>query len=120
MDQNPRPRPLSVTLIGWGLIAAGLVGFGYHVTHFTTQGPFQYGLAWVCLLRLVAIAGGAFLLRGRNWARWLTLAWIAYHVILSALHSVSQTVTHAVLLAVVAYFLLRPPVSAFFRRSPPR
>jgi hypothetical protein len=39
----------------------------------------------------------------------------AYHVILSAFHSVSETIAHAALFAVVAYVLLRPKASAYFR-----
>lgn len=110
-------RPLSVTIIGWLFIAAGLVGLTYHITEFTAQGPFQYNLVWVLVLRLLAIFCGAFILRGSNWARWLLLIWIAYHVVLSAFHSVSELVMHSVLLAVVAYFLFRPRASAYFRRD---
>ena len=57
------------------------------------------------------------MLRGRNWARWLLLIWIAYHVILSGVHSLSQLVVHGLLFAVVAYFLFRPRASAYFRGS---
>jgi hypothetical protein len=57
------------------------------------------------------------MLRGRNWARWLLLAWIAYHVALSAFHSLSGVVTHALLFMVIAYFLFRPQVSEYFRRT---
>jgi hypothetical protein len=56
-----------------------------------------------------------FMLRGCNWARWLLLVWIAYHVILSAFHSLSELVMHSLLFALVAYFLLRPQASAYFR-----
>ena len=36
---------------------------------------------WVGLTELLAILSGVFMLRGQNWARWLALAWIAFHVI---------------------------------------
>jgi hypothetical protein len=55
------------------------------------------------------------MLRGHNWARWLILVWIAYHVVLSALHSVSEVVVHGLLFVVIAYVLFRPRVSAYFR-----
>ena len=35
------------------------------------------------LTELLAMVSGAFMLRGHNWARWLALAWIIFHVILS-------------------------------------
>ena len=31
------------------------------------------------IIRVAAIVGGAFMLRGHNWARWLVLAWIGFH-----------------------------------------
>ncbi len=34
------------------------------------------------------------MLRGSNWARWLALAWIAFHVFLSFLHSWQQVLVH--------------------------
>ena len=59
-------RPLSVTVIGCIFVAAGVIGLAYHVTEFKTERPFEYGLVWVSLLRLLAIPGGVFVLRGNN------------------------------------------------------
>ena len=117
--KTPRNRPLSVTLIGWLFVAAGVVGLVYHAGEFRSQGAFQYDLVWVSLVRLLAIVGGVFLLRGRNGARWLVTAWMAYHVVLSAFHSPAELAVHAVLLAVITYFLFRRPASNFFRGAGP-
>jgi hypothetical protein len=108
-------RPLSVTVIAWLFIVAGTVGLVYHATEFKIDGPFQYELVLVCLIRLFAIVCGVFLLRGRDWARWGILIWIAYHVVLSAFHPLSELVMHSLLFVVVAWFLLRPRASAYFR-----
>jgi hypothetical protein len=108
-------RPLAVTVIGWIFILAGGVGLAYHLTEFNPQHPFKDDVIWVLLVRLLAILGGLFLIRGRDWARWLLLIWMAYHVILSAFHSMFELIMHTVLLAVIAYFLFRPHVSAYFR-----
>ena len=108
-------RPLSITVISWLFVAAGVIGLAYHATEFTADRPFQYDVVWVCLVRLLAILCGVFMLRGSNWARWLLLVWIGYHVILSAFHSVSELVMHSLLFVVVAYFLFRPQASAYFR-----
>ena len=110
-------RPLSVTIIGWLFIVAGTVGLVYHATEFKTDGPIQYELVLVCLIRLLAIVCGVFMLRGKNWARWGILVWIAYHVVLSAFHPLSELVMHGLLLAVVAWFLLHPRASAYFRAA---
>lgn len=108
-------RPLSVTVVGCIFIAAGVVGFAYHVTGFRTHPPLE--VVWVCLLRLLAILGGVFVLRAKNWARWLVLAWLAYHVALSAFHQVSELIMHALLFAIIAYILFRRPAAAYFRNT---
>ena len=108
-------RPISVTVVAWLFIAAGAIGFLYHISEFKTSPPLRYDLVWVCLVRVLAILCGWQLLSGRDWARWLALAWLAFHVALSTRHSASQTITHALLLAAVAYFLFRPGATAYFR-----
>ena len=108
-------RPLSVTVIAWLFIVAGTVGLVYHATEFKTDGPLKYELVLVCLIRLFSIVCGVFILRGRDWARWGILVWIAYHVVLSAFHTLSELVMHSLLFVIVAWFLLRPRASAYFR-----
>ena len=112
-----KKRPIAITIIAWLFIAAGLVGLTYHLTEFDINGPFQFEPALVLVLRVLVIVCGVFILRGSNWARWLLLVWIAYHLVLSAFHSASELAMHSVLLAVVAYFLLRPQASAYFRSA---
>jgi hypothetical protein len=73
---------------------------------------------WVELLRIIAIVCGIYLLRGSNWGRWLAIAWIAYHVVLSAFHSWLQLVVHCLLCTAFAYFLFRPKATEYFRPSP--
>ena len=108
-------RPLSVTIISCLFIAAGVVGFGYHVRELNWAHPFQGELLWILLVRLLAIVGGVFLLRVRTWARWLLVLWLAYHVVLSAFHPLSELAMHSLLLAAIAWFLFRPRAAAYFR-----
>jgi len=110
-------RPLSVTILGWLFVAAGVVGLAYHATEFKIERPFENDAAWVCSVRLLAIVDGAFLLRGHNWARWLAIAWMAWHVGLSVFHPWSELIVHALLLVVMAFFLFRPRASAYFRAA---
>ncbi len=107
-------RPLSVTIIGWLFIAAGAIGLVYHASELISRRPFSFYLVWVCLLRLMAIVCGVFLLRGSNLARWLLVIWIGYHVVLSVFQSWSSGAIHGLLLLVIAYFLFRSKVSPFF------
>jgi hypothetical protein len=104
-------RPWQVTIIGGLFIVAGLVGLVYHLT----DRPLEQGIVLISLVRLLAVIGGIFLLLGHGWARWLLLAWMALHVGISAFHSMSEFLPHVVLLAVIGYVLLRPPVSSYFQ-----
>lgn len=108
-------RPVSVTAVGVLFIATGAIGLIYHLSDFKALHPFPYDLVLISFVRLLAIIAGIYMLRGRNWARWLGLAWIAFHVIVGALHSVSQFAVHAVLCALIAYFLFRLPATRYFR-----
>ena len=104
-------RPWPVTVLGLLFIGAGLVGLLYHVSRDKLNGE----LVSISLLRVLAVIGGVFLLLGRNWARWLTVAWLAFHVVLSAFHSMEQMAAHAVLLVIVAYFLFSGRSAGYFR-----
>jgi hypothetical protein len=108
-------RPLHVTVLACLLVAAGIVGFVYHVREFQQLHPFPFELVWVCVLRVVAILSGLAILQGRNWGRWVAVLWLTYHVVLSALHSREQLAAHAVLLVLIAYGLSRSDASNYFR-----
>jgi predicted cobalt transporter CbtA len=107
-------RPLSITVLSCVFAAAGAIGLAYHLIEFKAQHPFHYDIVWVSLVRLAAIVCGVFMLRGSNWARWLTLVWIAFHVVLSAFHSLQELVVHGLLFAVFTYFLFRPQATEYF------
>jgi hypothetical protein len=113
-------RPLAVIIIAWVFVAAGVIGLAYHATEFKIARPFENDAVWVCFVRLLAIVGGVFMLRGQNWARWLAIAWMAWHVGLSAFHELSELIMHSVLLVVIAFFLFRPQASAYFREAKTR
>ena len=110
-------RPLTVTIIGWIFIAAGVVGLAHHLTEIKPHQPFPFENVWILLLSVVAIVSGVFILRGSNWARWLALAWIAFHVFLSFLHSWQQVSVHSLLFVVIGYVLFRPGARVRFRNT---
>jgi hypothetical protein len=114
---NKRPR--SITVIGWIFIVcsaiallSGLVPPAHPITEFTQQ-PLEFLLIQV--VRILGVLAGAFILYGYDWARWLLVAWLAFHVVLSAFHSPFELMVHSLLAGVVGYFLFRPLSGAFFR-----
>jgi len=110
-------RPLSITLLAWLYVVTGVVGLAYHATRFDVARPFDDDGLWILLVRLLAVVAGIFLLRGRNWARWLAVAWIAWHVGLSLFHPLMELVMHSVFLVVFVFILFRPPAAAYFRTA---
>jgi len=112
---NRNKRPLAVTILACVYIAVGTIGLVYHVGELHGANPFEYGALSVEATELVAIVCGAFMLPGHNWARWVAVAWMAFHVILSAFHSLGQFAIHLLFLAVIAWFLFRPDAARYFR-----
>jgi hypothetical protein len=110
-------RPLSVIIIACVYVATGVIGVVYHLTEFKTQHPFQYDIVLIEFVSLAAIVAGVFMLRGHNWARWLAIAWIAFHFVLSAFHSVRELAMHSLLLAIFAFFLFRPAADRYFNAT---
>ncbi len=110
-------RPLPVIITAFIFIIAGCVGLIYHAHEYFEQGAVKNELIWVAFIRILAIVCGVLLLKGVNWARWLAIAWLAYHVVLSSFHSASEAITHFVLLAIVSFLLFIPKSSAYFKRA---
>ena len=113
---GPRRRPIAVIAVGTLFVLAGLVGLAYHALELRQPGPRDADLYLVLFVRVLALVSGVFIFRGANWARWLAMAWMAYHAVLSALdRSASGMVVHLVMLAAVSYLLLRRDSSDYFR-----
>lgn len=113
---NRNKRPLSVTILGCLYIAVGVIGFLSHLTEFRARNAFQSDVVWIELTELLAFIFGVFILRGHNWARRAALAWMAFHVILSAFHAIPEFAIHCFFCAVIAWLLFRPPAARYFRQ----
>lgn len=109
-----KKRPISVTIVSWVYIVAGIGGIAAHATELDLRHPFSNDVVLALIVRLLAVVAGIFMLRGANWARWLAIVWIAFHVVLSAFHSFPSAAFHALLLAVFAYFLCRGQANTHF------
>jgi hypothetical protein len=95
-------------------MAAGASGLAYHAT-VIERGDRPGDVVLVLLVRALAITGGAFALHGANWARWLLVAWMTYHVVISVWDSAFAVAAHAMLLVVSVFVYFRPPASEWFR-----
>jgi hypothetical protein len=114
-------RPLSITVISWMFIALGGIALLINLIPLAdssapnriAEHPFEFWLAPV--IQLLALISGVFMLYRFNWARWLLVVWIGYHIILSALHSPFELLVHGLLFVVILYFVFRSQASAYFR-----
>jgi len=104
-----RKRPLAVTALAGLYIVVGIVGF---VGHFTERHEPDW--IWIAVTEIAAVVCGAFMLRRHNWARWLAVAWIAFHVAISVGHPIGELAVHIFFLVAIAYLLFRRDAAAYF------
>jgi hypothetical protein len=109
-------RPFSVAFLGWLFIVVGPAALCYHLV----KSSLDFWMIPIALFEITSAVAGIFLLKGRNWARWLVLIWLAFHVVGRALDSLSSSVPHLLLLIAVGYFLFTPPDSRYFASAPSR
>ena len=107
---NSARSPVAVLLLSCLYIAVGAIGF---VVNFPKLMALQNDSVWIELTELLALIAGAFMLRGHNWARWLALVWMAFHVAIS-FPVVRQMAIHSAIFAGIAWVLFRPDAQRYF------
>jgi hypothetical protein len=107
-------RPISVTGVACLFMAAGAAMFLFHLPELLHP---HWDTFLVESVELIGLAAGIFMLKGRNWARWLALAWIAFHVAITAIPPFHGLVVHALIFAGITWILLRSDSAEYFRGS---
>lgn len=108
---NANRIPVSVMIIAVLYLVVGTLGF---ISHFHTLLAWQKDSVWVETTELLAVIIAVFLLRRQNWARWLAVAWIALHVVLSAFNSYVQAAVHAAFMVLIIWALFQPAARLYF------
>lgn len=116
-----KARPLSITIISWLFMIFGSIALLSGLLPLTgadtAQLVAEFKTHWmVHLSRLAAIVSGLFMLRAHNWARWLLVAWIVFHIVIGALHGWIPLVTHVLIFSVILFFLFRRTAREYFAR----
>ena len=106
--------PIPVVIVVAVYLLVGVAGFIYHFHELTAGHRDAIGIE---LTELLAAVSGVGLWFRRNWARWLALAWVVFHVVLSLFHPLPELLIHAALCAVIAYLLFRPATGAWFKQT---
>jgi len=103
-------RPLSITIISWIFIVFGSIALLSGVLPLADLKSHWY----IHLSRILQIVAGVFMLYGRNWARWLLVVWIAFHIVVGALNGVVTLLMHIVIFSVVLFFVFRRDANTYF------
>ncbi len=106
--------PIAVILIAVLYIVAGSAGLIYHLHEWNSPSHTHNELLGMSVVRALAIVAGIFLLFGKNWARALALVWIAFHVVIGAMHDLMSLVIHAMLMVIVMVALFSPQSETYF------
>ena len=107
---NVTKRPISIWILSCLYIAVGTIAFVYYFPELIAQ--HEQGML-IELTELLAIVSGIFMLGGRNWARWLALAWMVFHVVIS-FPVIRQFVSHLIILAVIVWVLFLSNTRHYF------
>jgi cbb3-type cytochrome oxidase subunit 3 len=113
---EPKDRkriPVPVILIASLYLVVGIGGF---VVHFGDPRTPEW--IWMEVTELIAVVCGVFLLRARNWARWLAGAWMAFHVVIS-FGELPQLAIHTLFFVLILWWLFRANSSRFFQNTRP-
>ena len=115
--QTPKKRPIFTVVIGVVFIATGLLEIWRGATPLTSGAAHLTGEDFAVLsIGIAALLGGIFVLKGRDWARWLLAIWMALHVALS-IRDPYVLLAHLVIFALLLAGLFHPAASSYFRQS---
>jgi hypothetical protein len=109
-------RPIAIIVVSVLFIVAGITGFAYHIKEYFDPNFNKLEIVVVLIVRVLAVVCGILLFYGINWARWLAVIWILYHIILSFFHSTSEVIMHILLLIVVSVMMFHPKSAVYFKR----
>lgn len=101
--------PISVIVVAALYLSVGAGTFIFHLQDLRAADGI-----WIEATELLAIVCGLFLLGAQNWARWLALAWMTFHVLLN-LGDLRQLAVHGAFLVFIVWALFRAEANRFFR-----
>jgi hypothetical protein len=109
-------RPIAITVLSLLFIAVGVAEAVVHAN--TSLHSFHREDILIVSLELLAVVAGVFMLRGENWARWLTVVWMAFHVVVGYLNGPQQVLVHAIIFAGITFLLFRADARVWFSAKP--
>lgn len=109
---NDARRPWPVIVIACLYLLVGVGGFVVHFPELWARHPDAIAIE---VTELAGAISGAGLLFRQNWARWLAVAWILFHVGLSLFHPLGELAIHAAFCVLIVWALFRAETRQWFR-----
>ena len=105
-------RPVAVIVIACLYLLVGVIGFIGHFPELLARHPDAIGIE---VTELLAVVSGVFLLLRHNWARWLAVAWILFHVAISFTDPAAKLAAHVIFCILIVWALFRRESGQWFR-----
>ena len=118
-ERPARTRMWSVIVVAVIFLALGVLDITRGLAPLFVSAPHWHMAAddlEVLAIGIAAIVGGVYVIRGRNWARWLLAVWMVFHVAIS-IGQPKPFVAHLAIFGFIAFLLFRPGASEFFTRT---
>lgn len=109
------PTPVIIISVVFILVGVGSLAAG--ITPIVKSHEVRLDSVIVAVSGLTALLSGIFMLRCANWARWLCVAWMAFHLVVSILHNTLELAIHLVVLIVLVIVLFRTSAACFRKES---
>ena len=93
-----------------------LVGIGVGIEQLPHLLAGQREAIGMEIAEAIAVVTGVCLLMRQGWARWLAVAWMAFHVAIS-FPDVGKVAVHAVICGLIAWALFRAESRGWFRSA---
>ena|ERR1700761_8168824 len=105
---NPKKCPISVLALSFVYAITGIFGFVKNLHAFGHP-----DFWWIEATEVIAMIAGIWMFLGKGWARWLALAWMAFHVAIS-LRELPILIVHLAIFALTVGALLLPEARQYF------
>ncbi len=115
-----RPIPLIIVSVVFLIVGVGgLFAAARPVVHFgsSISSHEVRDSIFVAVSGILAVLSGVFMLLGRGWARWLAMAWLAFHVVMSYFHETFEMVVHFIFLVLIALILFKSSAATYFKQQ---
>ena len=115
-ERPVRRRSWSVIVVGVIFLALGVLDVARGLAPLFASAPHWHMAiddVEVLAVGIAAFVGGVYLMKGRNWARWLLAVWMAFHVAIS-IGQPTKFIAHLVIFGFIVFLLFRPRASQYF------